>query len=89
LNVEPASSEENVNVADVLVVGEAGPESIVVSGGVVSLGGAAPCAGTTTSIANANVHNASAGNAPRVCRRREAFTPTGMGGGRLKRDLLR
>jgi hypothetical protein len=42
LNVEPASLEENVNVADVLVVGEAGPESIVVSGGVVSLGGGAP-----------------------------------------------
>ena len=36
--VEPASLEENVNVALVLVVVEGGPELIVVSGGVVSGG---------------------------------------------------
>ena len=35
-NVEPASSDENVNVPPVAVVGLSGPLSIVVSGGVVS-----------------------------------------------------
>ena len=37
-NVEPASFDENANVAPVLVVVEGGAESIVVSGGVVSGG---------------------------------------------------
>ena len=37
-NVEPGSLEENANVASVEVVVPLGPESIVVSGGVVSGG---------------------------------------------------
>lgn len=88
LNVEPASLEEKVKVADVLVVGEAGPESIVVSGGLVSLGGGAPSAGATSSRTSANVASASAGHARRVCPRHgEAATPSCGVCTCLKRDL--
>ncbi len=52
-NVEPASSAEKVNVADVSVVVAAGPLSTVVSGGVVSGGGA--CAGSATANGDSEV----------------------------------
>ncbi len=39
-NVDPASEEENVKLAELVLIVPDGPESIVVSGGVVSDGGA-------------------------------------------------
>ena len=82
------SSAENVNVANVLVVVGGGPESIVVSGGVVSLGAGAPCAGAMISMPSASANSASAGNARRVCRRRgKAAVPTGRCGRCLNGDL--
>lgn len=69
--VEPGSFDENVNVALVLVVAEGGPESIVVSGGVVS-GGPEP----TVQIHAAGVGSVLAGFAASVARTRKLCSPS-------------
>jgi hypothetical protein len=68
--VEPASFDENANVALVLVVVEGGPESIVVSGGVVS-GGPEP----TVHVQTAGVGSVLAGFAASVARTRKLCSP--------------
>ena len=68
----PASFDEKVNVALVLVVVEGGPESIVVSGGVVSSGGPEP----TLHVQVAGVGSVLEGCAASVARTRKLWSPS-------------